>query len=206
LLNKRKNLVVILILVVIIVTAIIFNQPKNQRQEIHFEEIEEVISLIQDGDIIFRMGDRIWSQSFRDLSPTERRFSHLGIVRKRDDVITVINSEAMQEYDDVVTEVTLERFLQPALCVGLFRMHDLDGELISDTAMEFIGIPFDWKFDMEDSSKLYCTELLYVVLKKIYPSIKLNTTYIKELGKNIILLDICLQTEYFTEIGYWITR
>jgi len=204
--NRRKNLVVGLILAFIIITAIIFSQPKNQQQEIHFDDIEEIILLVNDGDIIFRMGDRIWSQFFRDLSAIERRFSHLGIVRVKDDVITVINSEALQEYDDVVTEVSLERFLKPALSVGLFRMHDLEGHLISDTAMEFIGRPFDWQFNMKDDSKLYCTELLYVVLKKIDPSIKLNTMYVKELGKDLILLDICSQTEYFTEIGYWITR
>ena len=85
-------------------------------------------------------------------------------------------------------------------------MHDLDGELISDKAMEFIGRPFDWQFNLEDDSKLYCTELLYVVLKKIDPSIKLNTMYMREIGRSIIPLDICSQTEYFTEIGYWITR
>jgi len=56
---------------------------------------------------------------------------------------------------------------------------------------------------MEDNSKLYCTELLYVILKNIDLDIVLNKVFIKEIGKNIIPLDVCSQSEYFTEVGYW---
>jgi len=202
--KKKKRIVVGLILAVIItVVAVVVSHPLNQQQSSQNINIDEIIPLLNDGDIICRMGDRIWSQFFRDLSPTERRFSHLGIVRIRDDEITVIHSEPLQDGDDVVTEVPLEKFLRFALSAGVFRLHDLEGHLVSDTAMEFIGRPFDWQFNMEDDSKLYCTELLYVVLKKIDPSIELNTVWMKELRRYIIPLDVCSQTEYFTEIGYW---
>lgn len=202
--KKKKRIVVGLILAVIItVVAVVVSHPLNQQQSSQNINIDEIIPLLNDGDIICRMGDRIWSQFFRDLSPTERRFSHLGIVRIRDDEITVIHSEPLQDGDDVVTEVPLEKFLSFALSAGVFRLHDLEGHLVSDTAMEFIGRPFDWQFNMEDDSKLYCTELLYVVLKKIDPSIELNTVWMKELRRYIIPLDVCSQTEYFTEIGYW---
>jgi len=56
---------------------------------------------------------------------------------------------------------------------------------------------------MENDDKIYCTELLYIILKRLDPNIKLNTLWIKEIGKSIIPLDIYTQTEYFTEIGYW---
>ncbi len=82
-------------------------------------------------------------------------------------------------------------------------MKDFEGEVISDVALEYIGRRFDWQFDMEDENNLYCSELLYVILKKLDPSIELNKVWIKEIGKNVIPLDICAQSEYFIEVGYW---
>ena len=56
---------------------------------------------------------------------------------------------------------------------------------------------------MKEDNNIYCSELLYVVLKKLDSQIILNTIWIKNFGKNIIPLDVCFQSEYFTEVGYW---
>ena len=68
--------------------------------------------------------------------------------------------------------------------------------------MEYKGHQFDWKFDLSEDSYLYCTELLYVILKKIAPEIKLETIFYKEIGKDIIPLESCSNSEYFNEILY----
>ena len=185
---------------------------KQKRQNSNFVNIQnahnikesEIISFLNDGDIICRLGDRIWSFLFKDLSPNDKRFSHMGIIRIRDNVVSVIHAEGSGvEENDGVYEVPLRDFLKVAQSVGIYRVIGIEGEIISDAALEYIGRPFDWQFEMEDSSKLYCTELLYVVLNEINPEIKLNTVWIKEIGKNIIPLDIHSQSEYFLEIGYW---
>jgi len=163
-----------------------------------------ILPYIKDGDIICRLGDRIWSMYFKELSPNDKRFSHLGIVRIRNNTVSVINAEGLAiEGKDFVNEVSLGDFLKCAQKVGTYRLKTVEGEVISDAALEYVGVPFDWQFDMEDSSKLYCSELLYVILKKIDLDIALNKTFIKEIGKNIIPLDVCSQSEYFVEIGYW---
>ena len=82
-------------------------------------------------------------------------------------------------------------------------MKTIEGNKISETALEYIGHPFDWQFNMEDDNNLYCTELLYVILKKINPEITLNTLWLKEIGRNVIPADVCSQSEYFIEVGYW---
>ena len=160
----------------------------------------EVAPYLQDGDIICRLGDRIWSAYFRDMSPTDRRFSHLGIVRIREGNVSVIHAEAWTERQEGVNEVSLEDFLELALTVGIYRANFIEGAVLSDSAVEYIGRPFDWSFDLSDESKIYCTELLYVILKRVVPEITLPTQYIHFIGKEIIPLDAVSKSEDFDEI------
>jgi hypothetical protein len=55
---------------------------------------------------------------------------------------------------------------------------------------------------MRDESKLYCTELLYVVLKRLLPDLNLHTVYMKGLDKQIIPPEAISQSEYFSEVYF----
>ena len=163
----------------------------------------EVAEYLQDGDIICRLGDRLWSTYFKDISPIDKRFSHLGIARITDGKITVINAEGRAiEGKDLVNETDLDEFLAIAKAVGIYRLQILDGKVLSTAAMEYIGYPFDWSFDLQDNTKLYCTELLYAVLKKIAPEIKLQTIFQKELKREIMPLEAVSNSAYFKEVAY----
>jgi hypothetical protein len=202
----KKILVGVFTIFCITIFTIIIQQKRQHSisKNIQYIQADSILSYIKDGDIICRLGDRIWSMYFKELSQNDKRFSHLGIIRIRNNIVSVINAEGLaNEGKDFVNETLLEDFLMSAQKIGIYRLKNIEGEVISDTAIEFIGVPFDWQFDMEDDSKLYCTELLYVILKKLDTNIVLNKVFIKEIGKNIIPLDICSQTEYFLEIGYW---
>jgi hypothetical protein len=156
---------------------------------------------LKDGDIICRLGDRLWSYYFKDISPLDKRFSHLGIIRINNGKITVIHAEGRAiQGKDFVNEVDLDEFLEIAKTVGVYRLNGYDGETISSAAMGYIGYPFDWKFDLKDEDKIYCTELLYVVLKKIAPEIELRRIYQKELNKEIVPLEACSNSEHFSEV------
>jgi hypothetical protein len=158
---------------------------------------------LEDGDIICRLGDRLWSVYFKDISPVDKRFSHLGIIRIIDNKITVINAEGRAvEGKDYVNEVELDAFLEAARSIGIYRLDGYDGKIISSTAMEFIGYPFDWSFSMEEENKLYCTKLLYVVLRKIAPEIQLKSVFQKELKREVIPVEACSNSKYFKEILY----
>ena len=200
----RKRILAGVFLIISITFIVIINQQKRQHGMVQNIQEDKIIPYLNDGDIIFRLGDRIWSAFFKELSPNDKRFSHLGIVRIRNNIISVINAEGLaNEGKDYVIEVSLNEFLQIAQSVGIYRLKTIEGEIISDAALDYIGYPFDWQFNMEDDSKLYCSELLYVILKKVDPNIELNKVWFKEIGKNIIPLDIYSQSEYFNEVGYW---
>jgi len=184
----------------------VFQQLTELLKNSNVQYIQEdtILSYLNDGDIICRLGDRIWSMYFKELSPNDKKFSHLGIVRIRNNTVSVINAEGLANgRKDFVNEVSLKDFMECAQKIGIYRLKNIEGEIVSNTALKYIGVPFDWQFDMEDNSKLYCSELLYVILKKTDQEIVLNKVFIKEMGKNIIPLDVCSQSEYFTEIGYW---
>jgi len=127
----------------------------------------------------------------------------LGIARIRDGNITVIHSLGiLLNRDRGVEEITLANFLQAARNVGVFRTKSIDGALISDRAMYYLGRPFDWSFNIFDDSRIYCTELLFVVLKTVAPEIKLSTTIVDHFNWEIIPLDSISNSDYFDEIFY----
>jgi hypothetical protein len=201
---KWNKILVGCFFVIGIIFVVIINLQKRQQDILRYVQEGTILPFLNDGDIICRLGDRIWSVFFKDLSPVDKRFSHLGIVRIRNNIVSVINAEGLAvEGKDFVNEVSLNDFLKTARSIGIYRLRTIKGELISDTALEYIGRHFDWQFDMEEDDALYCSELLYVLLKIIEPNITLNKVWIKEIQKNIIPLDVCTQSEYFIEIGYW---
>jgi uncharacterized protein YycO len=176
--------------------------PARPRQNPKIDAVA-VIPVLQDGDIICRLGDRIWSLYFRDFSEYDRRFSHLGIVRIRNGAISIINAEGQSDRSETfVQEVSLEKFVSVAKTIGVYRMNSVSGTAISDEAMNYIGRPFDWNFDMSDESAIYCTELLYGVLKQVAPEITLKTLYINEIKQSIIPLESVSGSADFTEILY----
>ncbi|MDR2136384.1 MAG: hypothetical protein LBO76_07195 [Treponema sp.] len=166
-------------------------------------ETSEISPYLKDGDIICRLGDRLWSLYFRDISPTDKRFSHLGIVRIHDGTVSVINAEGHTiGGQDSVNEVPLQEFIKIAKTLAVYRVKSVNGSTISTAAMEYKGYPFDWKFDMNDEKSLYCTELLYAVLRRTAPEITLKTTFISEIGRSIIPLEACSNSGDFDEILY----
>ena len=167
------------------------------------EKNHGLFEIVEDGDIICRLGNRLWSEIFSGLSVTDKRFSHIGIIRIHNDIVSVIHAEGSTGYGtDYVSEVSLDDFLQVARRIGIFRTINVNGNEISHIALEYVGIPFDWDFDLEDGSRLYCTELLYVILKRIKPEIQLNTVYYKRWGIDIIPLEAVSNSEYFSEVYY----
>ena len=163
----------------------------------------DIAEYLQDGDVICRLGDRLWSAYFKDISPIDKRFSHLGIARITDGKITIINAEGRAiEGKDLVNETDLDEFLAIAKAVGIYRLQSLDGKTLSTAAMDYIGYPFDWSFDLQDDTKLYCTELLYAVLKKTAPEIQLQTIFQKELNKEIMPLEAVSNSAFFKEVAY----
>ena len=211
--KKYKKKIILLFVIVICVVFVIsaasfILSPRGK--PLPALETDVLYSIVEDSDIICRLGDRFWSGLFKDMSETDKRYSHMGIIRIKDGVITVIHSEGDSGHGrDYVNEMAFEDFLKIARAVGIFRIKDdikekykINENQISNLAVEYIGTPFDWKFDMTDESRIYCTELLYVILKRLTPELELTTLYVKEWDKYIIPLDAVSTSEYFSEVYY----
>jgi uncharacterized protein YycO len=191
-------------LVIVIPFAVFFVIDLRQRNIKTSINEKDLIPVLRDGDIICRLGDRIWSLVFKEFSPNDKRYSHLGIVVIQDGEIKIVNAEgSREENNDKVQIVSLKEFLQFARNIGIYRAKEIDGNSISAAALEYVDRPFDWDFDMDDDSKLYCSELLYVTLKKIAKDLPVKTVWVKELSKNIIPVDIGSEPNYFVEIGHY---
>lgn len=158
--------------------------------------VDYIRSLLRNGDIILRSGIGFWSGLFRSSNTTDKRFSHVGIVRIRQDgSIRVIHAEG----DDIsgkgkVFEDTLEHFVGESDKIGLGRLRLGEPDRFVEYAMTFLGRPFDWKFDKSDDSSIYCTELVDLSLRKLNSSFRLPER------KGLLLPEACLSPDYFIEI------
>jgi len=195
-----SGIIIIAILITSVFVFIIMPRGKSVAPQEH----EALSEIVKEGDIICRLGDRLWSEYFKDISIEDKRYSHIGIIRINNNTITVIHAEGTTKAGkDFVKEETLNDFLKIARSIGVYRINDIDdGKRIANLALEYLNVPFDWQFDMNNDSKIYCTELLYVILKRVLPVIKLNTVFIKELGKDIIPPEAVSNSKYFSEIYY----
>ncbi|MCL2721453.1 MAG: hypothetical protein FWD47_08960 [Treponema sp.] len=193
----------IIIIPAALLVIVFLPQLKPKERKITADSISVYL---KDGDIICRLGDRIWSQYFKDISPEDKRFSHLGIIRITDSKITVIHAEGRAiEGKDYVNETSLDEFLEIAKAIGIYRFNYFDDEIktngiISSAAMEYIGIPFDWDFNLEIKNKIYCTELIYLILEKIAPQVQLTKVFHGFLKREIIPPEAVSNSEFFDEI------
>lgn len=164
---------------------------------------DKVAPYLKDGDVICRLGDKLWSSFVKNMSPDDRRFSHLGIVRIKNGGVSVINAECLVSgREERVNEVPLPEFLSVARAVGVYRAKFMEGTAISDNAALYLGRPFDWKFDSGDEAEIYCTELLHVAIKNTMPEYGLEAKSVHGFGVTVIPLEAVSKSSDFDEIVY----
>lgn len=125
----------------------------------------------QDGDLILRRGEGIFSDIARHFYSTEKRFSHVGIIitiRQHPYVIHSIHEEA-KGHNGVVIEA-LQHYLQDIKDWAVYRLK-LSREQQSSMATIALDyaqqqIPFDPYFDLSTQNALYCTEFIWQVTNR----------------------------------------
>ena len=122
-------------------------------------------TLLEDGDLVFRAG-RDMSARLVLTQGESPRFSHVGVVIRRDGDLFVVHavpgSEASQ--GGVLVE-PLTQFVSPkaAAGIGYYRIKGLQKEAaqkLRSYALSQIGKPFDLDFQYSDDASVYCTELV----------------------------------------------
>lgn len=128
---------------------------------------------IQNGDIICRLGNGFFSNQFKKYSQTEKIYSHVGIIEKRNDSLFVIHAEASELTGiGYVKREPIEVFLSNIKIWGVYRVNASDSvrNNITKHAKEYFtrNTPFDMDFDATDDSKVYCTELVANSINKAF--------------------------------------
>ena len=121
------------------------------------------------GDLVFRRGHGLWTRYFINMSTRERRFSHVGIVASATNLVTIIHSEA----SDIsgIGDVHISRwsdFFKDSTECAVFRYGKSAeaANAIAGMAERYKGTPFDSLFDMEETNKLYCSEMVRVAINE----------------------------------------
>jgi len=204
--DKMKHFIIISILIIFIFFHFISNYiffENTKIEVIVFDDVFDFNNILEDGFIICTLGNNFWSNYFSNLSEHDKRFSHLGVIRVNNGVITVIHSSGtIKGGNDYVKEELMEDYIRDIRAIGIYKFKGLESYKISLEAINYIGVPFDWQFDLSDNTKLYCTELLYVILKKIIPEVELRKIYNCDFNREIIPLESISNSSDFEEIFY----
>lgn len=133
------------------------------------------LTLIKNGDIVFRQGTGIFSYLFRNIGGEYSAFSHVGIVYFENNKVFVIHTEA-NDLTGIGFAKTEELSVFINACNAskhaFYRVQNLasyETATVLDSALKYVNdkIPFDTDFDLTNEDRLYCTELVYKAFKSI---------------------------------------
>ncbi len=137
----------------------------TSENSVHFPE-----SQFQSGDIIFRHGRGAVSVIFRNMSMCDKSYSHAGIIHKEGDKTFVYHVIGGERNTSTMRKDKLSDFCgkKEAFSFGVFRS-DLDPLKIDSLAGCYFSqhLKFDDKFDLATDDKMYCTELVYKIIREV---------------------------------------
>ncbi len=183
------------------------NQERPEKKTIYKLSAED-LALLQNGDIIMRKGEGFVSSVINDLFNTGYNLSHCGIVLVENDSVKVIHtvSSELSQIDGVQTE-SIDKFVRESvlntLMVVRYKTAESTRSQIAEASKAYLSAsrhkPFDHKFDLADTTKFYCTELIHysfidVFGKDMFPE-RLQSDHPNFLG-----LDAFLDTTKFDVI------
>ena len=157
-----------IISILMMIQCSVAEQPKSSPQI--------PIEKLQAGDIAFRRGESIASEVvvYNDI---DGRYSHVGLVVETDSGKRIVHSvpgeTTTPESIDIIQIDRIEQYFAPKVSVrGEIRRMNLDSaqrNTLNQLALKKIDekVPFDHNYDLLDTTKLYCTELIQLLYKNI---------------------------------------
>lgn len=125
---------------------------------------------LRSGDIVFRRGMSIESEMVVLTNPGDALYSHIGLVVKKGDgwyIVHAVPNEPDYEgdYDRVKMEPVKSFFRGNKAVRGAVVRVDCSDSIANNVERHALdlcqrGTAFDEKYDLDDTTKLYCTELI----------------------------------------------
>jgi len=146
------------------------SESRAERASTHTLKKSE-IDLLREGDIIMRKGYGMVSRMIVSNLNEARGLSHCGIVVRTENGWGVIHtvSASLSDVDGMQLNDLNEfvRQSKPGTIVVSRLRHCEDRSRIAEEAYRYLNsaITFDHSFDLADSSRFYCSELIWHVMK-----------------------------------------
>lgn len=177
------------------------NSETNTKKKVENNNIFIDSTLFQSGDIILKKGKGMISSQIANTLNEPIPFSHCGIFIKTDSGNMVVQSVAKEiNGKDGVQSAYFSELIKdidyPHFYVVRLKNKELQ-KLLEEGAKEKLleKASFDYEFNHHDNSKIYCTELVYIILKE---KCKLDFFKIKKVqGNEFLLLNSMLDEKYF---------
>lgn len=142
------------------------------------------------GDLVFRRGYGAWTSFFINASSRERRFSHVGIVSEIGNDVVLIHADADERTGvGCVRTEGWRGFFADTLECAVFRF-DGDSSVASNVAINAkrrLGVKFDSAFDMGETNRLYCSEMVRLAINETVGTNLVSFT--KVCGHNVVAID-----------------
>ncbi len=134
------------------------------------EMVQDAKGSIRTGDIILRSGRDITSYRIRELSEKDKTYSHAGIAYVVDTAVYIYHIVPPELYenkaDSILRMERLEDFAQPAHSFGFgivrypLSQDEIQKAIHYLDSLKSKKIAFDRLFDLTDSEKMYCSEMI----------------------------------------------
>ncbi len=166
------SLAIILTAIILFLLTYDFRAEQEQKFSAYTLAPEEY-ELIQDGDIILRHGYGLVSDIIVETLKEGYDISHCGIISADNDQLRVIHtvSQSISDFDGVQVQ-PLRPFVHQShrnsIIIVRFKWPNGDaGRRISRKANDYLNqkIPFDNSFNIHDDKELYCSELIWRIIK-----------------------------------------
>jgi len=153
---------------------------------------DSVYNKLEEGDIIIRKGNG--PLSFHIMNATKEEYSHCGVIVKEGETWRVIHSmggSVSKKEKDGLQIMDLDQFVSHAADSMLFicraTFQDSLGMKIRNGAYNFLEeeAPFDHSFNLFTRDKIYCSELLFYILRDATGE---NQMIIRKKHKSYLLL------------------
>ena len=132
--------------------------------------IDDAKTKIHTGDIVLRCGKDITSYKIREMSETDKTYSHAGIALVNDNGIFVYHltpAELTEPKEDSIIRLDpIEKFANPEnnfeFGVGRFPFskEQINAIISHLDSMQKAGVSFDFLFDLNTKNKMYCSEMI----------------------------------------------
>lgn len=146
----------------------------------YLKKIDSITGFLQTGDLVFRMGNDFASQTFANMNKSDKRFSHVGMISMKSGKPMVYHCLGGEfNPDQKMLLEPLRPFLSPEAnsAFGIYRIKETPPQKLILKILDSLyisGVRFDLKFDLKTDDRLYCSEMLYKILRKIAPHLSLK--------------------------------